>query len=177
MGACSQAARQNPGSSLSVPSPAWPQCVSVSQISPTLRKVSLEGTHCRSSPTTSSWQQTARETPSLHPSSLGLIPSRHPWFPPCLVPLAPPQEPQFLPPSDPNGPPHAPQVFRGYRTQDPRFPDRPFLPPVAQDHISLCGNNNIDDQGAAPGSGLLSTLHSQNWIRSRSTPGLQPHRG
>lgn len=90
-------------------------------------------------------------------------PSRHPWFPPCLVPLAPPQEPSVPPPSDPNGPPHAPKFSEV--TEPPRIPDFPrpafSLPLPRITHLSL-RNNNIDDHGAQLLGQALSTLHSCN---------------
>lgn len=164
----------------SLPPPlTWPQwCLLGLRSPPPSGRCLWRGTHCRSSPTTSSWQQTARETPSPHPLSLGSSP-----IPSSLVPTLPcpsSTSPRTLSSSTlrPEWPSSCPRVFRGYRTaQDPRFPVTRVLPPVAQDRAFVSAEQqHRRPRGAALGSGSVYAAQLQP-DPGLAQPGLQPHRG
>lgn len=125
------------------PSLTWPQWYLLVLRSPLPSGRCLwRGTHCRSSPITSSWPWTARETPCPHPLSLGLSRNSKPFLVPAL-PCPPTISaraldfcPYILRPDRPLKPSSLP--YSGGRPVP--FPATHILPPAAPGlRTCLCG--------------------------------------
>lgn len=160
------------------PSP-WPQwCLLGLRSPPPSGRCLWRGNPLPNSPTTSSWQQTAREGSLPLTLSLGSSP-----IPSSLVPTLPcpsstsPRTLGFLHPQNPNGPPHAPKFSEV--TEPPRIPDFPrpafSLPLPRITHFVSAEQQHRRPRGAAPGSGSVYTAQLQP-DPGLAQPGLQ-HRG